>query len=82
MPILHVRNVPERIYQRLQRLAAERNRSVSAEVITLIEGAMDAEEQRVEQLKLLENIRKNRYSFPEDMKVPEAWELIREDRDR
>ena len=35
MATLHVRNVPEKLYKRIQKLAEEENRSVTAEVIQL-----------------------------------------------
>ena len=35
MPTLHVRNVPESIYDRLRPRAQARNRSISAEVVML-----------------------------------------------
>ena len=37
MAILHVRNVPEKLYSRLQRRAEMQRRSLSSEVITLLE---------------------------------------------
>jgi len=40
MPILHVRNVPEDLYERIRRRAAEEKRSISAEVITLLEAGL------------------------------------------
>ena len=82
MPILHVRNVPEETYRRLQRVAEQHNRSLSAEVVQLLESALSDEERRVSQLELLERARQLRYTFPTEQHVPEAWELIREDRDR
>jgi plasmid stability protein len=40
MAILHVRNVPEDLYERIRRRAAEEKRSISAEVITLLEAGL------------------------------------------
>lgn len=36
MAILHVRNVPPELYERLKHLAAEQHRSLSAEVIDIL----------------------------------------------
>ncbi len=36
MPTLHVRNVPREIYKRIQKLAEEKSRSLTAEVIQLL----------------------------------------------
>ena len=86
MPILHVRNVPERLYERLQKLAASRHRSVSAEVITMLETfvteSVTEEERRTEQHRLLADIFEHRYTYPEGTIVPDSADLLREDRER
>jgi plasmid stability protein len=40
MPILHVRNVPDELYSRLKQQAQAKNRSISAEVILLLDRAL------------------------------------------
>ncbi|MBV8886071.1 MAG: hypothetical protein JO235_19045, partial [Chroococcidiopsidaceae cyanobacterium CP_BM_RX_35] len=40
MPTLHVQNVPDDLYAQLQQLAAAQNRSISAQVITMLESAL------------------------------------------
>lgn len=40
MPTLTVRNIPQDLYDRIRKRAAERRRSISAEVVTLIEEAL------------------------------------------
>ena len=42
MAILHVRNVPPELYERLKQLAAEQHRSLSAEVIDILEDGVAA----------------------------------------
>jgi plasmid stability protein len=42
MPILHVRNVPEDLYERIRRRAAEEKRSISAEVVDLLQAGLEA----------------------------------------
>ena len=80
MPILHVRNVPDDLYEDLQALAKANHRSISAEVLTILEGAAEAKRSQVAQRKLLARIRRNRISLPKGLPKIEA--LIREDRKR
>lgn len=58
MATLHVRSVPEDLYERLQKLAQRQNRSLSAQVITLLYQALQEEENRKRQSKLLADIRR------------------------
>ena len=44
MPTLNVRNVPDDLYARLQRRAQAHRRSLSAEVIVLLQWALDEAE--------------------------------------
>jgi plasmid stability protein len=83
MPILHVRNVPERIYSRLQQRAETQHRSLSAEVVLLLDDALAAEETRATQADVLERLRRHRHTFrPADVGAPDSVALLREDRDR
>ena len=83
MPILHVRKVPGRLYKRIQALAREERRSLSAQVIRLLEEAVRQAERRRESMSvILERIRARR----EAVRLPADWpgslELLREDRAR
>lgn len=80
MSTLHVRSVPDSLYKRIRSLANVKNRSLSAQVITLLEQAVDAEERRVEQTKVLNSIQRRRFKAPEN--APASLELLREDRGR
>jgi plasmid stability protein len=80
MPTLHVRNVPDRLYSRVRKLAAVESRSLSAEVIVLLERAMAQQQAQEEQAQLLEDIRRHRFRPATD--VPPSEDLIREDRER
>ena len=80
MATLHVRSVPEDLYERIQRLAQSRSRSLSAEVITLLYQALEEEENRKRQGKLLADIRRRRFTLPAGS--PDSVELLREDRRR
>ncbi len=80
MNTLHVRSVPDSLHKRIRSLANVKNRSISAQVITLLEQAVDAEERRVEQIKVLNSIQRRRFKAPKN--APASLELLREDRGR
>ena len=80
MATLHVRNVPEELYDRLRRRAQEQNRSLSAEVVTLLEYAL--EEPRYSQAELLDSIRRRRFFEPKAVYAPDSTTLLRQDRER
>ena len=80
MPILHVRNVPEELYDRIKQQAAERNRSISAEVITLLQHAVSDFSRS--QDELLDQIRRRRFFRPSEAGAPDTLALLREDRSR
>ncbi len=80
MNTLHVRSVPDDIYKRLQQLAHNRNRSLSAQVIMMLERELEDEERQGEQAKALKSIRRRRFSPPS--KSPSSVDLLREDRQR
>jgi len=80
MNTLHVRSVPETLYQRLQQLAQNRNRSLSAQVIMMLSEAIEAEERRQKQVKVLNSIRRRRFTPPAG--TPSSLDLLREDRKR
>jgi plasmid stability protein len=80
MSILHVRNVPEELYARLKRRAEIQRRSLSAEVITLLEWAVE-EAERAPGITL-RSIRQRRSYSPADAGAPDSTELLRKDRER
>jgi len=80
MPILHVRNVPEDLYDRIKQRAAARNRSISAQVITMLERA--AEQSLRSQSKILGGIQRRRFFRPAASGAPDSTTLLREDRSR
>jgi len=79
MPILHVRNVPQDLYERLQRRAVSQQRSISAEVIYLLRSALEEAERP--QARILEDIIRRRSRRP-PINAPESLALLREDRER
>lgn len=82
MAILHVRNVPDEIYEHLKKRAREEKRSLGAEVLTLIERGLDAERRttgpRQRSLgEILEEMRRDRENRRWD--GVDSVQLIRED---
>lgn len=80
MNTLHVRSVPDNLYNRLQQLAQSKNRSLSAQVLTLLEQALEIEERRKKQAKVLSSIQRRRFTAPKN--APSSLELLKEDRTR
>jgi plasmid stability protein len=80
MSILHVRNVPSELYSRLKRRAEAHRRSLSAEVITLLEWAVEEAERTPR--ATLTSIRQRRSFTPTDEDAPDSTLLLRQDRNR
>jgi plasmid stability protein len=80
MPILHVRNVPDALYSRLKEQAKAKNRSLSAEVIMLLDRALAEAERSPDQI--LDEIRRRRFFRPDQASAPDSTTLLREDRQR
>lgn len=80
MPTLHVRGVPDEIYEGLQTMAQHHQRSLSAQVVTMLGQALQAEAQRQQQARLLGSIRRRR--FEPGRGAPDSLDLLREDRTR
>lgn len=80
MNTLHVRSVPEELYQRLQKLAKTRSRSLSAQVVEMLAQALEDEERRSKQAEILHSIRRRRFSPPAGS--DSSLDMLHEDRDR
>ena len=80
MPALTVRNVPDDLYARLQRRAQAHRRSLSAEVIALLQRALDDAE-RVPQVALA-SIRRRRFFALAAAGAPDSTTLLRQARDQ
>lgn len=81
MPILHVRNVPARLYARLQKMAEARHRSLSAEILAQLEYAVGREDRWQRQGKLLGELDRIRAALPRLPAGEDSADWIREDRD-
>jgi antitoxin FitA len=82
MATLHVRNVPEEMMEKLKDRAARERRSVSAEILSLVEDALESDERRRRNQMLLDNIRENRRQMVPAGPGEDAVSLVREDRSR
>ncbi len=80
MPTLYVRNIPDELYARIRRRARAQNRSISAEVIMLLDRAL-AEAER-SQSDVLADIQRRRTFYPAQAGAPNSTVLLREDRAR
>ena len=80
MPTLHVRNVPEALYERIREQARSHQRSISAEVIVLLNRAL-AETWR-SQDEVLISIRRRRTFRSAAAGTPDSVTLLRQDRAR
>jgi plasmid stability protein len=80
MPILHVRNLPDELYAQLQRRADVQRRSLSAEVIALLDWALK-EAERASTVALASICSRRTYD-PAAAAAPDSVSLLREDRAR
>jgi hypothetical protein len=83
MPTLYVENVPRELYEALRKRAKERRRSISAEVLALLEeniptaADLKARQEFVQRVERMRT-RKRLVAGP----FPSTEEMIREDRER
>ena len=80
MPTLHVRNVPEKLYDGLKSVAAGKNGSIGAVVVSMLEDALEQEKLKVKRKALVERIVRRRVRLPKGLPTPEA--VLRQDRSR
>ena len=82
MATLHVRSVPEELYEGIRSLASEWKRSLSAQVIMMLENSLREERRRPTFSEVLERIRRRRLKHPPKKGDPDSLSLLREDRAR
>jgi antitoxin FitA len=88
MATLHPLNIPDELYERLQELAKAENSSVDAQVITILQKALETKTKEIEDerrkniLKVLDESSSRHRLNPADFGLPDSTEMIREDRDR
>lgn len=82
MATLHVRDIPDELYQAIQDLAAREQRSTGAEVTILLEKALDHEALRTRGSEALDRITRRRRSLKPAEGASDSLALLREDRAR
>jgi plasmid stability protein len=80
MAMLHVRNVPEDLYEKLRRHARKQRRSLSAEVILILQDALEKPARTPSEI--LTSIQRRRYFHPQAVGAPDSTMLLRADRER
>lgn len=79
MATLRVRNFPDPLYDRVQKIAEANGRSLDAEVIEILRRALQENPPSGE---VLEKIRRRRSFNPSAAGAPDSSTLMRKDRDR
>lgn len=78
VPTLHIRNLPEPVYDKLKRRAAENHRSLNAEVLELLSSEFEEERREGE---ITRRLRELAYEINLPADAPKPEEIIREMRD-
>jgi plasmid stability protein len=83
VPTLYVENVPEDLYEALRQRAKAENKSISAEVISLLRTNIPTPEVMERRMKLIEKMRRlQARKSPRPGPLSSAVEMLREDRER
>jgi plasmid stability protein len=82
MSVLPLEAVPHEVFERIRQSAAVHNRTVSAEVVRLLQRGLHEEEKeaRAAHAAALTDLRQNRWTPPPG--APDSVALLREDRER
>lgn len=80
MATLHVRNIPEHLYKELHQRARVEGRSLSAEVVIILERGL--KQSARSQSQILANIAARHRFNPRQKGAPSSTELLRQDRGR
>ena len=76
MAVLHVREIPDQLYRQVQKMAQAQGRSLSAEVIAILEAAVQQQESRARFARMMEDIGRDIWTPPPGM--PDAAALVHE----
>ena len=82
MATLHVRNFPDDLYGKLRDIASEEHRSLGAQVIVLIDGAVKSDTVAERRKSVLGNISRRRAAVRTTKDSANSLALLREDRGR
>jgi hypothetical protein len=72
--------VPEELYDGLKSVAAGKNNSIGAVVVSMLEHALETEKLKARRKTLVERIVRRRVRLPKGAPTPEA--ILRQDRNR
>ncbi len=78
VPTLHLRNVPAHVYDELRKRAKRHGRSMNAEAVALLEGAVERDRRSAE---ITERLRRHALAIDLPPDAPKPEEIIRHDRD-
>jgi hypothetical protein len=76
MATLYVREIPDKLYKQAQKIALLQGRSLSAYVLLMLEEAVEAEQHRRNNAKVLSRIRRRRRPLPEG--APDSVSMTRQ----
>lgn len=82
MPTLYVRDFPEHLHSKIKDLAGKTCRSLSAQVIVLIDEALKLEDIQAVRTDALDRIAERRRSFVSPPGATDSLSILREDRNR
>ena len=81
MPLLHVRDIPQELYETISRVAQAENRSIAQQTVVLLKNALNITQERKSRRKaVLREI--DNLNIKKADKFPDPAKLTREDRDR
>jgi plasmid stability protein len=83
MPTLYVENVPKDLYEALRKRAKRQRRSISAEVLSLLEASVPTEKELRSREEAYRRLMELKFTKgPGYDSMPSSLDMIREDRDR
>ena len=82
MRTLYVRDFPDKLHDRLKRLAARNRRSLSAQVVVLVDEALKQEAARERRSEALDRIEQRLKRYVAPANATDSVTLLRENRSR
>ncbi len=76
MATLYVREIPDKLYKQARKIALLQGRSLSAYVMLMLQEAVEDEQRRQSNAKVLARIRRRRRALPDD--APDSVSMTRQ----
>lgn len=76
MTQINTLEIPDELYTQIQRMALSQSRSISEQIVTLLQRALEVEMQRQTQARVLQEIHQTRWTSP--VTVPDSVAILRE----